>query len=157
MARYRRQRQPVFNKPLFSSEDWRQSPLRSSLSVAPRFLWECLTSRTVSRFPALPRQTQRADFPPRGLLLASSQGLCDLSCWNGFQHYLRSPDPALLEQPEFLVELSPAPLLPAGALPLPGASHAGTHPWDRFRIRHRGLIPAPGTFSGFRPPVQSHR
>jgi hypothetical protein len=25
---------------------------RLGLSVAPRFLWECLTSRTVSRFPA---------------------------------------------------------------------------------------------------------
>src|SRR5450759_2231524 len=31
-------------------EDWRQLPRRFSLSVAPRFLWECLTSRTVGRF-----------------------------------------------------------------------------------------------------------
>jgi hypothetical protein len=36
---------------------------RSSLAIAPRFLWECLSSQTVNPFPAPPHRTQRADFP----------------------------------------------------------------------------------------------
>jgi hypothetical protein len=36
-------------------------------------------------FQSPPRQTQRADFPHWAFLLASHQGLCDLSCWIGFQ------------------------------------------------------------------------
>ena len=39
---------------------------RRGLSVSPRFLWECLTSRTVSPFPARPLATPlTARRPPR--------------------------------------------------------------------------------------------
>src|SRR5258708_27755863 len=36
---------------------------RCSLSVAPRFLWKCLTSRTVSSFPALASSNPSRRFP----------------------------------------------------------------------------------------------
>ena len=38
---------------------------RRGLSVSPRFLWECLTSRTVSPFPARPwpHRSPLADHP----------------------------------------------------------------------------------------------
>ena len=41
-------------------EEWRHTR-RSGLSVAPRFLWECLTNRTVAGFDPPPRRTERAD------------------------------------------------------------------------------------------------
>ena len=40
---------------------------RFSLSVAPRFLWECLTSRTVSWFPAPAASNPSCRFPAMGL------------------------------------------------------------------------------------------
>jgi hypothetical protein len=43
-------------------EEWRHAR-RFGLSVAPRFLWECLTNRTVAGFHPPPRRTERADFP----------------------------------------------------------------------------------------------
>ncbi len=48
---------------------------RSDLSGAPRFLWECLTNRTVSWFHPPPRRTEHADFPHSALLLALQKGL----------------------------------------------------------------------------------
>ncbi len=39
---------------------------RFGLSVAPRFLWECLTSRTVSRFPAPASSNPACGFPALG-------------------------------------------------------------------------------------------
>jgi hypothetical protein len=36
---------------------------RSSLSVAPRFLWECLTSQTVNPFPAPASSNAACGFP----------------------------------------------------------------------------------------------
>jgi hypothetical protein len=47
-------------------EGWRQLPRRFSLSVAPRFLWECLTSRTIGRFPAPASSNPACDFPALG-------------------------------------------------------------------------------------------
>jgi len=41
--------------------------LRLSLSVAPCFLWECLTSRTVSWFPAPAASNPSCRFPAMGL------------------------------------------------------------------------------------------
>src|SRR5215469_4124385 len=41
-------------------------PLRSDLSVSPRFLWECLTSRTVSPFPAPAASHPACGFPALG-------------------------------------------------------------------------------------------
>jgi hypothetical protein len=40
---------------------------RCSLSVAPRFLWECLISRTVSSFPAPASSNPSCRFPAMGL------------------------------------------------------------------------------------------
>jgi len=61
-------------------------PLGIDLSVAPRFLWECLTSLSVSRLQSPPLQTQRADFPHCAFLLTSFQSLCDLSFLERFRH-----------------------------------------------------------------------
>ena len=47
-------------------EDWRRVPRGLSLSVAPRFLWECLTSRTVGRFPAPAASNPAGGFPALG-------------------------------------------------------------------------------------------
>jgi len=41
-------------------------PRRFSLSVAPRFLWECLTNRTVGRFPAPAASNPAGGFPALG-------------------------------------------------------------------------------------------
>src|SRR5262249_29635978 len=43
------------------------------------------------RFQPPPRQTQRADFPHCAFLLASYQGLWDLSCWDRFQPWSLPP------------------------------------------------------------------
>ena len=48
---------------------------RCGLSVAPRFLWECLNSHTVSRFQPPPPRTQHADLPHYALLHRSPVGL----------------------------------------------------------------------------------
>ncbi len=58
---------------------------RCGLAVTARFLWECLNSRTVSRFPAPPLQTHRADFQQWAYLFASDQGLCNRFSWLDFQ------------------------------------------------------------------------
>ena len=45
-------------------EGWRGAPSgRRGLSVSPRFLWECLTSRTVSPFPAPATSHAACGFP----------------------------------------------------------------------------------------------
>jgi hypothetical protein len=44
-------------------EDWRRWFRRSSLSVAPRFRWECLTNRTVNWFPAPATSHVACGFP----------------------------------------------------------------------------------------------
>jgi hypothetical protein len=40
---------------------------RFGLSISPRFLWECLTSRTVSRFPVPATSNPSCRFPAMGL------------------------------------------------------------------------------------------
>ena len=53
--------------------------------LAPRFLWECLTSRTVSWFPAPASSNPACRFPALGLPeCLPHQGLCDLSHWGDF-------------------------------------------------------------------------
>ena len=53
---------------------------RRGLSVSPRFLWECLTSRTVSPFPAPATSHAACGFPAlRAPAQLPAKGLCDLS------------------------------------------------------------------------------
>ena len=49
---------------------------RFSLSVAPRFLWECLTSRTVNPFPAPASSNPAGGFPALGFPACFSSRLC---------------------------------------------------------------------------------
>jgi len=70
--------------PVGRVEEWRHTR-RFGLSVAPRFLWECLTNRTVAGFHPPPRRTERADFPHSALLLASQEDLWDVGNWKCFQ------------------------------------------------------------------------
>src|SRR4029453_5433651 len=65
------------------------------------------------RFQPPPRQTQRADFPHCAFLLASHQGLWDLSCWERFRPLSWALPPVVLEQAQVLVEPLPTPPLPA--------------------------------------------
>jgi hypothetical protein len=69
------------------------------------------------RFQPPPRQTQRADFPHCAFLLASHQGLWDLSGWERFQPWALHP--VVFEQAQMLVEPLPTPPLPAEAPPFP--------------------------------------
>jgi hypothetical protein len=77
-------------------DDWRQCFVRLSLSVAPRFLWECLTSPIVSWFPAPPPQTQRADFPHWPSCVLRIKGYAADACWVVFSGWLI----VTLEQPD---------------------------------------------------------
>ena len=51
---------------------------RFRLAVAPRFLWECLSSRTVSWFPAPATSNPSCRFPAIGLPVAF---LSRVNCW----------------------------------------------------------------------------
>jgi hypothetical protein len=63
---------------------------RFSLSVAPRFLWECLTSRIVRWFPAPASSNPACRFPALGFLCASHQELCGRFVPDGFQLMART-------------------------------------------------------------------
>src|SRR5215472_14671836 len=49
---------------------------RFSLSVAPRFLWECLTNRTVNPFPVPASSNPAGGFPALGFPACFSSRLC---------------------------------------------------------------------------------
>ena len=89
---------------------------RRSLSVSPGFLWECLTSRIVSPFPAPPHRTQRAAFPHYALLHTSREGLCDLSSRGVFRRSYEISNSVICEQSDSRVHPSPTPSLPAETL-----------------------------------------
>ncbi len=61
---------PKAINPLSRVEPGRRG-FRLGLSVSPRFLWECLTSPTVARFPRPAHRTGLADFPHPALRLGS--------------------------------------------------------------------------------------
>src|SRR6266513_582423 len=93
--------------------------LRSDLSVAPRFLWECLTNRIVSWFSVPAASNRACPFRALGFLLASCQGLCDLSGWSDFPLWLVVSCSIAIEEPEHVLEPLPTPSLPAEPLALP--------------------------------------
>src|SRR5262249_17795022 len=87
-------------------------PCCLALSVA-----RCHSITTVPRFQSPPRRTQRVDFPHYAHLLASHQGLWDLTCWSDFR--LWSSHPIAVEQLQVFVQPLPTPPLPPEALTLP--------------------------------------
>src|SRR5208337_881535 len=102
--------------------DWRAGLGRSSCSLLARsFVYECHTISTLPRFQPPPRRTQHADFPHCALLLASPQGLWDLSCRSRFRR--GSYNPIAPEEAQFVVHPLPTPPLPVEALTIPSALH----------------------------------
>src|SRR5271157_1917946 len=102
--------------------DWRAGLGRSSCSLLARsFVCECHTISTMPRFQPPPRRTQHADFPHCALLLASPQGLWDLSCRSRFRR--GSYNPIAPEEAQFVVHPLPTPPLPVEALTIPSALH----------------------------------
>jgi hypothetical protein len=59
--------------------------LRVSLSVAPRFLWECLTNRTVSWFPFPASSNPACGFPALGFPVCFESRLWSRFVLDGFQ------------------------------------------------------------------------
>src|SRR5215475_14948762 len=104
------------------------------------------------RFQPPPRQTQRAAFPHCAFLLASHQGLWDLSCWERFQPW--AVHPVVVKQAQALLQPLPTPPLPTEAPPCPCTpqmpSHLLFHPiFDKTDIPHRG--PDFGEFLSVKP------
>ena len=93
------------------------------------------------RFQPPPRQTQRADFPHCAFLLASHQGLWDLSGWERFRHLSWALHPVVLEQTQVLVKPLPTPPLPAEAPPLP-CTHQMTPDFLFHPVFHKAKTPA---------------
>src|SRR5208337_708593 len=112
-----------FHTPLIGRVgDWRAGLGRSSCSLLARsFVCECHTISTLPRFQPPPRRTQHADFPHCALLLASPQGLWDLSCRSRFRR--GSYNPIAPEEAQFVVHPLPTPPLPVEALTIPSALH----------------------------------
>src|SRR5215472_858772 len=94
---------------------------RLSLSVAPRFLWECLTSRIVSWFPAPAASNPACRFPALGFPACfASRVMWADACW--VLSASGSNNSILVEQPECVIEPLRTPPLPAESL-APSCSH----------------------------------
>ena len=93
---------------------------RLGLSVAPRFLWECLTSRTVSPFPVPATSNPACGFPALGFPACFTPRVMGPIVLDWLSAMARTDDPVVVEQPEVVVEPSPTPPFPAEALALPG-------------------------------------
>ncbi len=79
------------------------------------------------RFQPPPHRTQHADFPHNAPLLASYQGLWDLSDWERFPPRLATTDPVVTEESEAAIQPPPTPPLPAEAWALPGTHQMTLH------------------------------
>ena len=92
--------------------------------LAPRFLWECLTSRTVSWFPAPASSNPACGFPALGLPeCLPHQGLWGLSHWGRLSQGRRVGNPIPVKQAENTIEPLFTPSLPAETLPISGTHH----------------------------------
>ena len=94
---------------------------RLSLSVTPRFLWECLTSQIVSWFPAPAASNPACRFPALGFPVRfRSRGMGPIRAAGWFSAE-GSNNSVLLEQPECVIEPLRTPPLPAESLAPSGA------------------------------------
>jgi hypothetical protein len=93
---------------------------RFSLSVAPRFLWECLTSRIVRWFPAPASSNPACRFPALGFPVCfTSRILWPMRA--GWLSADGSRDSVLVKQSECVIEPLRTPPLPAESLAPSGA------------------------------------
>ena len=90
---------------------------RRGLICSPRFLWECLTSHTVSPFPAPATSHAACGFPAlRAPAHFPREGLCDLSSRGVFRRIYEISNSVICEQSDSRVHPSPTPPLPAETL-----------------------------------------
>jgi hypothetical protein len=106
---------------------------RLRLSVAPRFLWECLTSRIVSRFPSPASSNRAGRFP------ALSFPVCFTSrvMWPMHAGWLSangSNNPVLVKQSECVIQPLRTPPLPAESF-----APSGTHQMPPRLLLHPEL------------------
>src|ERR1019366_7411806 len=93
---------------------------RFSLSVAPRFLWECLTSRIVSWFPAPASSNPAGRFPALGFPVCfTSRVMWPMRA--GWLSADGSDNSVLVKQSECVIEPLRTPPLPAESFAPSGA------------------------------------
>jgi hypothetical protein len=95
---------------------------RFSLSVPPRFLWECLTSRIVRWFPAPASSNAACRFPALGFPVCFTSRVMWPTC-SGWLSADGSSDPVLVRQSECVIEPLRIPPLPAESFAPSGALH----------------------------------
>jgi hypothetical protein len=109
----------VQRRPLVGSRTGARRP-RFSLSVAPRFLWDCLTSRIVRWFPAPASSNPACRFPALGFPVCFTSRVM----WPTRAGWLSadgSSDSVLVKQSECVIEPLRIPPLPAGSFAPSGA------------------------------------
>ena len=90
------------------------APLRRfSLFVAPRFLWECLTSRIVSRFPTPASSNPACRFPALGFPVCFASRVMELIPPGWLSADGSTYHPVVVKQTECVVEPLRTPPLPA--------------------------------------------
>src|ERR1700756_3004277 len=93
---------------------------RLGLAVTPRFLWECLTSRIVSWFPAPASSNPACRFPALGFPVGfASERLWPIQS-GGLSAEGFACNSVVTKQSECVVEPSPSPSLPAKSFALSG-------------------------------------
>src|ERR1039458_3470059 len=89
---------------------------RLGLSVAPRFLWECLTSRIVSRFPVPASSNPACRFPALGFPVCFLSRVMWLIRAERLSAAIAIHDPVIMKQSESVVDPLRTPPLPAESL-----------------------------------------
>jgi len=92
------------------------TPRRLGLSVAPRFLWECLTSRIVSRFPVPASSNPACRFPALGFPVCFLSRVMWLIRAERLSAGIAIHDPVIIKQSESVVDPSRTPPRPAESL-----------------------------------------
>ena len=106
---------------------------RLRLSVAPRFLWECLTSRTVSRFPAPASSNPAGRFPAlRFPVCFTARVMWPMHA--GWLSANGSNNSVLVKQSECVIQSLRTPPLPAESF-----APSGTHQMPPHLLLHPEL------------------